>query len=126
MSFDYASMQTLATELIAEFGGSVTFTHKTAGTHNATTGAITGQSTSTQVVKAAVFDYTMKESGKQAIDGETIQAGDKKMLVSSVDLTTAPALTSTVYASGQLWRIVNIKELNPAGTSLIYELQLRR
>jgi len=126
MSFDYTELQTVATELIGEFGGNVTITHVTVGTHDAITGVISGVTTTQQTVKAVLFDYTNKESGAANIDGEVIRSGDKKMLVSANDLTADIVLTDTVTVSGTVWRVMNIKITRPAAVTIIYEVQLRR
>ena len=122
----YTDLQAVATNLIGDFGQSVVLTNISAGTHDPVTGAITSQATTTQTVNAVVFEYTLRDSGLQYGDGVQIEQGDKKVLISSADLTAAPTLKSKVTIAGTVWRVMNIKETSPGGVSVIYELQVRK
>ncbi len=71
----------------------------------------------------AVMDYMATE-----IDGTRVLASDKKALLAVGTLTITPGLNDKlVEADGTVYRIVPpLKQLNPAGTPVMYELQCRR
>jgi len=121
----YARLQATANRLLKGKGQSITLTKITAGTYNPATGGFTGASTSTQSAYGAIFDY-----GATQIDGTLIKAGDKQLLLSAfkTDGTalTAPVLGDTVSIGGVTYTLVEpLKEVNPAGTTVMYECNLR-
>lgn len=118
MSF-YGNAQNTASKMLTKFGQSVTHTIRTAGTYNPATGGLTVTET-TQTVKAALFDY-----GNEEIDGMLIVAGDKRALVAALEIT-APKMDDTLTVSSVVWTIKSVKELNPSGTSVMFELQVRK
>ena len=122
----YTDLQSVATSMLTDFGQPVVLTNYSAGTHNPVTGAITGQTTTTQTVNGVIFDYSRLDAGAMYNDGTQVEAGDKKLILSSADLTAAPTLKSKVTVGGDSWRVINIKETSPGGVSITYELQLRR
>jgi hypothetical protein len=79
---------------------------------------------SNQTVKAVFLDYEQKY-----IDGTTIQSGDQKALLPSVDILNAaiaPELEGLVVRGSELWRILDVGTLAPNGQTIMFELQLRR
>lgn len=126
MSAFYDRMAATALRLITRFGQSATLDDVTPGTYDPVTGETTGDTPITQPCQLILLDYSLQESGAKYAEGSQVLAGDKKILVAAQGLTWAPALTTTVTADGDLWRIVNIKVSNPAGTPLVYELHGRK
>ena len=121
----YARLQATANRLLKGKGQSITLTKITAGTYNPATGGFTGAGTSTQTAYGAVFDY-----GAKQIDGTLIKAGDKQLLLSAVKTDgaalTAPVLGDTVTIGSVVFTLVEpLKEVNPAGTVVMYECNLR-
>ena len=121
----YTRLQNTAQKLLKGKGQSLTLTKVTAGTYDPTTGGFTGAGTSTQTAYGAVFDY-----GAKQIDGTLIKAGDKQLLLSAVktDGTAliAPALGDTVTVGGVTYTLVEpLKEVNPAGTVVLFDVNLR-
>jgi len=122
----YARLQATANRLLKGKGQSITLTKITAGTYNPATGGFTGAGTSTQTAYGAVFDY-----GAKQIDGTLIKAGDKQLLLSAVKTDgaalTAPVLGDTVSIGGVTYTLVEpLKEVNPAGTVVMYEVNIRK
>jgi hypothetical protein len=122
----YARLQNTAQKLLKGKGQSVTLTKVTAGTYDPATGGFTGAGTSTQTAYGAVFDY-----GAKQIDGTLIKAGDKQLLLSAVKTDgtalTAPVLGDTVSIGSVTYTLVEpLKEINPAGTIVMYEVNLRK
>lgn len=132
MSF-YDEMAELTLELIAEFGQTVILRDETPGEFDPVTGGSTPSVIIDQPAQAILQDYGLQQSGTSYAAGTEIRQGDKKIMVAalttiegqSVQLTP-PQLSTKVIAGGIVWTIVNIKEINPAGTPLLYEIQGRR
>ena len=121
----YARLQNTANRLLKGKGQSITLTKVTAGTYNPATGGFTGASTSTQSAYGAIFDY-----GTKQIDGTLIKAGDKNLLLSAFKTDgaalTAPVLGDTVSIGGVTYTLVEpLKEVNPAGTVVMFDCNVR-
>lgn len=112
-------MQDTALRLLTKFGQSVTHTIRTPGTYNTATGSVTVSET-TQSVNAAMFDF-----GSEEIDGMIVIAGDKRVYIASSGVT-APKVDDTLTVGGVVWTIKRVSDLNPAGTSIIYDVQVRK
>lgn len=123
MSF-YGNAQNTTSKALTKFGHTCTHTIRTAGTYNPAAGGVTVSET-TQSVKAALFDYKTQMGGTQEIGGTLILAGDKKALIAAKNIT-APKVDDTLTVGSVVWTIKNVKELNPAGTSIMFELQVRK
>lgn len=118
MSF-YGNAQNTASKMLTKFGQAVTHTIRTAGTYDPATGGVTVTDT-TQTVRAALFDYGTKE-----IDGMIVMSGDKRALIAALSIT-APKVDDTLTVGTTVWTIKMVKELNPAGTSIMFECQVRK
>lgn len=132
MSF-YDEMAELTLELIAEFGQTVILRDETPGEFDPVTGGSTPSVLADQPAQAILQDYGLQQSGTSYAAGTEIRQGDKKIMVAALvagedgpKQLTPPQLTTLVIAGGVTWTIVNIKETNPAGTPLLYEIQGRR
>lgn len=115
MSF-YAEIAATALEVLQEFGQSVTFTRTTDGAY--TPGTAPAQTETTYTATLVVDNYKAQE-----IDGETVQTGDLKAVVSS---TTAPVIGDKAPINGDTYRVQNVMPISPAGEVVVYELQFRR
>lgn len=122
----YDDMAAVALDLITEFGQAATLDGVTPGTYDPVTGETTGDTPITQPCQLILLDYSLQESGIKYAEGSQVQNGDKKILIAAQGLTWAPALTTTITADGAIWRAVNIKLSNPAGTPLVYEIHGRK
>ncbi|MBS9781510.1 MAG: hypothetical protein KGV56_03360 [Gammaproteobacteria bacterium] len=118
MSF-YRNMATVAHNLLSEFGQSVTITRKGDTEYN----PYEGVTNSNDTVFNGVAIFEPYEDNR---DDSLIEAGDIKITLASKNLSEVPQISDTIHVDGIAWRVVNIKELNPAGTSLIYEIQARK
>ena len=119
MAFNYNNSKTTVNKLLTKFGQSVVITNKTIGSYDPSTGTNT-QTITTQNGIAAIFDRGNKE-----IDGTSILMGDKRMLLSAVDITK-PEINDTVLVGSIVYTIkVPLKEINPAGNAVMYEFNLR-
>lgn len=117
MAFDYASTATQAAELLQEFGRAATLTRSEPGAYDPTTG--TGSMVDTvQTVYAVVLPY-----GDGMVDGSRILATDQQAYV-SVGTTAPRAGDAMTWGADQL-RVIEVKALSPAGTAVLYTMQVR-
>lgn len=115
----YDEMATVADELITEFGQVVTITRKGKVDYNPTTGA-------TEHSDIVFNGVAVVEPYADYRADSLIKAGDMKITLASKGLPHVLRVDDTVTIGGDIYHIVNIKETNPAGKSLIYEIQGRR
>lgn len=117
--FDYARAKATADRLLARFGqaGSIRRIPVTGSAHNPTKGT-----PANHAVNLVVIDYQQRE-----IDGTRVLASDRRAYVSAAGLTIQPETSDLlVDAAGAPYKIVAISPLNPAGTTVLYEMQVRR
>ncbi|MBS0227672.1 MAG: hypothetical protein JSS23_03135 [Proteobacteria bacterium] len=118
MSF-YGDLAADADSLLKEFGAAGTITRKEqSGEYDPATGNYT-EAIASQDVTALVIDYPQR-----LIDNTTVLQGDKQVYVSAVGLIT-PKPTDRLAWQGRDYTVVNVKDLAPAGLSVLVELQVR-
>lgn len=72
-------------------------------------------------VKAVVTDYSQYQT-----DGTIVQAGDKRMLIAALALTSAPALNDIIIDGAVQYRIVDFKTVQPGPVPILYKVQVRK
>lgn len=114
----YDDMADVATELLTEFGKSVTFEQVTTVFN-----PITGTDTTRTVTEHSTVGVEIPI--RQAlIDGSRVQVGDRFLIV---DDSYAPMMADLVSDdAGAQWAIVAIEPINPAGTPIAYRVQVRK
>lgn len=111
---DYTKAAATASKLITANGRSLTLRHFTstgpdyAPVLTAVDDAVIG----------VVLPYSLN-----SVDGTLIQQDDKKVLLSSA---IAPTPDGKVVMASVVYSVVSIKELNPGGTVVFYQVQIRR
>jgi hypothetical protein len=119
----YSRMQATANKLLKGKGQAIVITRQVSGAYDPTTGQAT-VTTTVQNGYGAIFDYSDKN-----VDGVLILSGDKQLLLSAVNSTgtalTAPEVNDTVTAGGVVRTITRIKTLSPAGTTVLFDVNLR-
>jgi hypothetical protein len=115
----YTDLRATAAALLTDKGQSMTLTKRTSGTYDPATGAAT-VTEATYSVTGAVFDFPAA-----VIDGTLIQQGDKKVLVSALGLSVEPDVDDSLTIGGTAHQIVQVKKLSPAGTTVLWTLQVR-
>ena len=117
MSFDYTRSRATAERLLAKYGQAAIITRTTS----------VGDDWNPRLKPAnhpctiVVTDFKNRE-----IDGTLVQAGDKKVIVSTSGLTIEPATGDKIAVGGFDHSIVSVKPINPGGLVIIYQLQCRR
>lgn len=73
------------------------------------------------------FPGTRGDHGETRWHGTVVQAGDKKVLLSTQGLAAAPTVTSFIErADGTRYSVVNCVTLDPNGQHILYTMQVRR
>ena len=114
MSF-YDRMQATATRLVTKYGKDVTLTREVASSTNPVTGIVTPGTPITITGKGIDRDFNTAE-----IDGSAVLRGDKQLILA--DASQEP-LMNDVYGD---YRVINVQEVTPANTTIIYRLQVRK
>lgn len=117
--FNYDRAKATAERLIARFGQAMTLT-----VPGATTGPAwdsTPGAPVTHTCTGCVLDYSVYER-----NDALIQAGDRKVLLSTDGLSVVPDPAHWITVGGQDMAIIKVAPLNPGGTTVLYELQVRR
>jgi len=118
----YDEMAVMALEMITEFGQPVTIRAITVGEYDPDTGSAPPDTVTDQTAQGILLDFT----GQEFQNNSLIKQGDKKLKIAAQDLAWAPQLLNKVIVQGRAWSIVPpLKEINPAGTPILYELQVR-
>jgi hypothetical protein len=118
----YDEMAVMALELITEFGQPVTLRDTVKGVYDPSTGKTGPDTVTERTAQGILLDFT----GQEFQTNSLIKIGDKKLKIAASELTAPPTLLSKVIVQGKTWSIVPpLKEINPAGTPLLYELQVR-
>lgn len=118
--FDYARSKAAADRLIGRFGanGFIRRTTKTGTAYNPTDGGVTNHA-----CKVVIIDFTNRE-----IDGTRVLATDKRayVAVGTMTITPTPA-DELVDADGTVYKIIDpVRPLKPAGTTVMFDLQVRK
>lgn len=118
----YDEMAALALEMITEFGQPVTIRATTVGEYDPDTGTVPPDTVTDQTAQGILLDFT----GQEFQNNSLIRQGDKKLKIAAQGLAWAPDLLNKVIIQGRTWSIVPpLKEISPAGTQILYELQVR-
>jgi len=118
----YDEMAAMALDLITEFGQPVTIRDVTPGEYDPDSSTTAPDTVVERSAQGILLDFT----GQEFQTNTFIQQGDKKLKIAAKGLDSAPTLLSKVVAQGRTWSIIPpLKEINPAGTPLLYELQVR-
>lgn len=118
----YDEMAAMALDLITEFGQTVTIRDVTPGEYDPDSSTTAPDTVVERSAQGILLDFT----GQEFQTNTLIQQGDKKLKIAAKGLDSAPTLLSKVVAQGRTWSIIPpLKEINPAGTPLLYELQVR-
>lgn len=118
----YTALAADAHALLAEFGMSMTLTRpsSSAPTYDAATSVATPVAPLTYSVTGAKFDYTTRE-----IDGTLVQAGDQRVYLSTTG-AVLPKPGDTLTIGSDVFRVLRAGAISPAGTDVLYDVQVRR
>ncbi|MBA5978758.1 hypothetical protein HT737_00175 [Pseudomonas sp. MD195_PC81_125] len=118
----YDEMAVMALDMITEFGQPVTISKTEPGEYDPETGGESLGATIEQTAQGILLDFT----GQEFQSNSLIKQGDKKLKIAAQGLDWVPDLLNKVIIQGRTWSIVPpLKEVNPAGIPILYELQVR-
>lgn len=118
----YDEMALMALEMITEVGQPVTIRDIVKGEYDPDTSMTPPDSVVERTAQGILLDFT----GQEFQTNSLIKVGDKKLKIAAAGLGPAPSLLSKVVVQGRTWMIIPpLKEINPAGTPILYELQVR-
>ena len=95
---DYASIRSVSTGVIEEFGGNISLDGRT--------------------VKAVRYDFT-----EQEYDGSNIVRGDVRFIISGT--TATPTLATILIKDSTRWVVLSTEDISPADTSVVKILHCR-
>jgi hypothetical protein len=116
----YDEMAALALELIAEFGQPVILREITTPEYDPDNPG-SGDVIIEQSAQGILLDFTGLEFQSDTL----IVRGDKKLKVAALGMAWKPKPLVQVDVQGKTWTVINFKEISPAGTPILYELQVR-
>lgn len=116
----YTSLRSTAARMIGDKGRAMTLHQQTPGTYDPATGAAAVTEVDYDCF-GAEFDYPAL-----LIDGTSIQAGDKRVLLAADGLSVEPDVGDDITSGSTRRRIIAVKAIAPAGTVVIWQLQVRR
>ena len=113
MSF-YGKMAKTANRLIKKFGAAITISRVSGESVDPVTGVVTPGT------EELFYPFgILKKYPDNLIDGTSIKSSDRVLIL---DNTVEPLMTDTIVD----WSIESIETSNPAGTSLVYFVQVRK
>ena len=108
-----------ASTLITEFGQTATWSHdNNDGSFNPATGQMSGNTTTAFSAKGVLLDFETNR-----IDGASILMTDSKLLM---EVGSKPEINDVVTVNSIAYQVIMVNEINPAGTPVMYEVQLRK
>ncbi|WP_122414419.1 hypothetical protein [Pseudomonas viridiflava] len=118
----YDELAVMALDLVTEYGQTVTIRDSVKSGYNPSTGTTSPDTVTERPAQGIMLDFT----GQEFQTNTLIKVGDKKLKIAAKGLEQPPTLLSKVVVQGRIWSIIPpLKEINPAGTPLLYELQVR-
>lgn len=118
MSAFYDDMAQVAIDLLTEFGATITLPRTTGASIDPITGVETSGTDATVTTTGILKRYP-----DSMIDGTRIQTGDRILILTSEQ---TPTTDDTPTIGGENWTVVNIETVSPAGTNLVFFVQVRK
>lgn len=115
---DWVNLASGADVIIKKFGQTVTLSHSSYGEYDPELGTV-ANTISITVSKGVMFDY-----GEKEINGTTIIRGDKRLLISPIEITEI-VIGDTITVGTKSYTVTEVIETNPAGTNLLFEVSIR-
>ena len=117
--FNYARAKLTADRLIDKFGQTAILRGYTLGGGGDPWNP-TGSSSTDYSCTVALVDYSSREK-----EGTLIQARDRRALIAVGSLSVIPDASFVLVIGSEVYAIANITQLNPGGTVVMYDAQVR-
>lgn len=122
MSAFYDRARATASRLLQSYGSLVSLRRRDpAAAYDPATGSVTSDPGTIYSGYAVVADYPAK-----MIDGSSVLAGDKRVTLQASSTMVDPVPGDFVAIGALEYRVVGVSNMAPAGTTIIYTLQVRR
>ncbi len=82
---------------------------------------LTAGSETTETIRCVLTNWNQRE-----IDGNLIQVGDLRLLVSTEGVTSSPNTEDGVRIGTEDYQVVSVRNVSPAGTPLVWIVQVRQ
>jgi hypothetical protein len=115
---NYDKVQANAYQILSRYGLTISITKRVAGGYDTATGSAI-ETLSVETGKGTPFNYLIKN-----IDGTLIKEGDQQLFISPRGISK-PQVNDEVTVNGIKFTIMSVKEINPGGTSLLYDCNIR-
>lgn len=119
MGINYNSLQSTATRLLKDNGQVVQFAYKTGEIIDPATGQVTTPATNNTIDSFAV----VRRYDNEEVNGSTVLASDLLLIINNI--ATEPDVAWTVTVDSKIWRVMSVRTLSPAGTNIVYYVQIR-
>lgn len=113
----YDNLQATATTLLTRFGRDIVVRRESGGSIDPVTGAVVAGSVTDTTVKGILKTYP-----DRLIDGTRIKESDRMIIINAI---IEPLTTDQIILGSDVWHPVEVKSSNPAGTPLVYFVQVR-
>ena len=114
----YTGLAATASKLLKKYGQTATWSHDNGdSTFTPATGITSGGTTTAYTASGALLDFDTNR-----IDGDSVRSTDKRFII---QVGSKPEVSDTLTIDSVAYQTISIRETNPAGTPVIYELQLR-
>lgn len=115
----YDNLQATGARLLAKYGRDVTLRKSTLGAYDPSTSQ-QARSTVDTVYKGAPLNF---QAGITQLRGELVRISDKRLLLEGA---ANPTPKDSIIIGATQYVIISIAEVNPAGTSVLYDIHLRQ
>jgi hypothetical protein len=107
-----------ASAMLKEFGQAATWEHdNNDGSLNPATGTTTGATSTAYSAKVVLLDFQTNR-----INGTSVLATDSRFLM---EVGNKPEVGDIITVNAVEYKVMDVQEVNPAGTPVLYEVQLR-
>lgn len=121
VAFDYSRSVDTATRLIIKYGQEMILVSKIDGPYDPATGESEITSIDINII-GVIFELSGRLIGQSLQNNTLSKSNDKQSFIS---VGTVPKLLDDIIFGNISYTIINIKELNPGGVVIMYDLVLR-
>lgn len=119
MGFDYSNIADIALNQINDKGRIICIVYKTEGSYDPSDDTLFADTEKSVEVKAVITNYK-----KRDLVESLIEKGDLQVIIAASGIKK-PKVDDTIIDDGE-FNIIDVEEVKPGDTPLIYKLQVRR
>jgi len=122
---DYTALNAKASELIQNYGTSLTLQRPSFSSFSPTMGSYSTETYTNYSVYGLIRAPGRMYSGDRYYGGVQIESGDREIIIAT-QTTVTPDLGDLVRIAGVPYRIVTVLPVEPGGTTLLFKTLCRR